>query len=363
MRVLAQTGRTRAALAAGVTCAVMSVPIALTAISGGQSRPMARTPEVRTPETLAQALVLRAAQLYPWVLFVPLIDARVRHAAAGSRRRLAVAGAHAGALAGVLVGHALLVGTVVFLDTGTDGRELASRQLLPDLLLYGSVAVGFTLSDTRRRQSEMADRLRAELAEERLEALRQQLNPHFLFNTLNQIVVQMRRRDVESALAMVLALSDLLRHALRERAQLIPMRDELHMVERYLEVERARFGERLEVVVTYEPRTADVPVPSLLLQPLLENAMRHGVSAAEGTCKVWLTARVEHERLRIEVRDAGPGAEPAVVQAGGGIGLKNTAERLKYLYGANHRLSLEPTDGGGLSVVIDLPLEEERPCA
>ena len=105
---------------------------------------------------------------------------------------------------------------------------------------------------------------------------------------------------------MLLALSDLLRDVLRERAQLIPLRDELRMVERYLEIERARFGDRLQAELKFEPRALDALVPSLLLQPLLENAMRHGVSAADGRCRVGLAVRTYDDRIRIEVRDAGP---------------------------------------------------------
>ena len=110
--------------------------------------------------------------------------------------------------------------------------------------------------------------------------------------------------------AMLLALSDLLRDVLRERAQLIPLRDEVRMVERYLEIERARFGDRLQAEVTFEPRALDAMVPSLILQPLLENAMRHGVSAADGRCRLGLTVRTRGDRVLIEVRDAGPGLDP-----------------------------------------------------
>src|SRR4029079_969987 len=139
----------------------------------------------------------------------------------------------------------------------------------------------------------------------------QQLNPHFLFNTPNHIAVRLRSREIDPALTMLLALSDLLRDVLRERAQLIPLRDEIRMVERYLEIERARLGDRLQAEVTFEPRALDARVPSLLLQPLLENAMRHGVSAADGRCRVSLTVRTRDDHVVIEVRDAGPGMDPA----------------------------------------------------
>lgn len=237
--------------------------------------------------------------------------------------------------------------------------------LIPTAILYSAIAAGFTITETRRRHTEVAERLRAEVAEARLDALRQQLNPHFLFNTLNHIVSELRSlrsRDVEPALRMLLALSDLLRDVLRERAQLIPLRDEVRIVERYFEIERARFGERLQAEVTLEPRALDAQVPSLLLQPLLENAMKHGVSRTDGVCRVALVARVQADRLHITIRDGGPGldrsgrpdAAPSE-QSSTGLGLQNTAERLRYLYGDDHDFELTTLDGGGLLVAIDLP--------
>jgi LytS/YehU family sensor histidine kinase len=154
---------------------------------------------------------------------------------------------------------------------------------------------------------------------------------------------------------MLLALSDLLRDVLRERTQLIPLRDELRMVERYLEIERARFGDRLQAELRFEPRVMDALVPSLLLQPLLENAMKHGVSAVDGRCRVALTVRSQDNRVRIEVRDEGPGLNPAKAGATQGVGLGNTRERLKYLYADDHTFDLRTLEGGGLMVAIDLP--------
>jgi two-component system LytT family sensor kinase len=172
----------------------------------------------------------------------------------------------------------------------------------------------------------------------------------------------LRSRDAEPALRMLLALSDLLRDVLRERAQLIPLRDEVRMVERYLEIERARFGERLQAEITLEPRALDAQVPSLLLQPLLENAMKHGVSQADGVCRLALAVRVQGDRLNITIRDGGPGLGPAgdpspasSTPGSTGVGLHNTSERLRYLYGDDHDLRLSTLDGGGLLVAIDLP--------
>jgi LytS/YehU family sensor histidine kinase len=112
----------------------------------------------------------------------------------------------------------------------------------------------------------------------------------------------------------------------------------------------------LQAHVTFEPRALDALVPSLILQPLLENAMRHGVSTGDGRCHLDLAVRARGERLVIELRDAGPGLDPAKATNASGVGLRNTAERLSYLYGDDHRFDLNTLEGGGLLVAIDLPL-------
>jgi two-component system LytT family sensor kinase len=344
-----------------LTFLIASVPIVLMLLAtrGSAERPA---------QPVLQTLAYGAAEWYPWALVAPLIDRLVRRSSRRRADRLRAISAHVALALLFLVAHSFLM----FVVNGTllegEWRPFSTMLLgdmMPTAILYCAIAAGFTITETRRRQTEVAERLRAEVAEARLDALRQQLNPHFLFNTLNHIVSELRSlrsRDVEPALRMLLALSDLLRDVLRERAQLIPLRDEVRMVERYLEIERARFGERLQAEVTLEPRALDAQVPSLLLQPLLENAMKHGVSQADGICRLALTVRVQDDRLNITVRDGGPGLH----QAGGsspassaqgttGVGLKNTSERLRYLYGDDHDLRLSTLDGGGLLVAIDLP--------
>jgi signal transduction histidine kinase len=302
-------------------------------------------------------LAFNSVEWYPWVIVAPFIDGWVRRSRPASRAdRLLVIGGHAGLWLTFALSHQLLVSVVrtALVPASRSGRTLPFS-LIPDAVLYLAITAAFTIAETRRRHTEVAEGLRAEVAEARLDALRQQLNPHFLFNTLNHIVMQLRSRDVAPAERMLLALSDLLRDVLRERAQLIPLRDEVRIVERYLEIERERFGDRLEAEVTFEPRVLDALVPSLILQPLLENAMRHGVSAADGHSRLWLSARSHGDRVAIEVRDAGPGIASAGSPPSTGVGLTNTAERLRYLYGKDHSFTLRTLDEGGLLVSIDLP--------
>ena len=344
---------------AAITFLITSVPVALTLLAWSADS----TGEGHKP--FWQTFAYSAAEWYPWAIVAPLIDWRARrsHVRSGTDRVRFIAAHVALAIAVTLLHRGVMSAVDAALVPGfrSDFWRAFERDLMPGVLLYTAIATGFTVFEARRRQTEIAERLRAEVAEARLDALRQQLNPHFLFNTLNHIVSELRSlrsQAVEPALKMLLALSDLLRDVLRERAQLIPLRDEIRMVERYLEIERARFGDRLEAEVTFEPRALDARVPSLLLQPLLENAMRHGVSAADGRCRVSLTARLRDDRVLIEVRDAGPGMDPAPpdpTSSAGGVGLRNTSERLAYLYGAAHRLEFKTLDEGGLLVAIDLP--------
>ena len=344
---------------AAITFLITSVPVALTILAWSTDT----TGEDKRP--FWQVFAYSAAEWYPWAIAAPLIDWRARRSHVRSRtdRVRVIAGHVALAIVFTLLRRMAMnaVTAAIVPDFHADFWKGMQRDLLPGTILYTAIATGFTVFEARRRQTEIAERLRAEVAEARLDALRQQLNPHFLFNTLNHIVSELRSlrtQAVEPALKMLLALSDLLRDVLRERAQLIPLRDEIRMVERYLEIERARFGDRLEAEVTFEPRALDAQVPSLLLQPLLENAMRHGVSAADGHCRMSLIVRTRNDRVLIEVRDAGPGMDPGrtdTAPEAGGVGLRNTAERLKYLYGAAHSLEFKTLEAGGLLVSIDLP--------
>ena len=339
---------------AAISALIASVPVVLMALASQG------TPEAgREIEPLWKVLLYGAAQWYPWAAVAPFIDRIVRRSrATTAAERFGVFRWHARLLAifAVLHGVTLMAaGWIVAPGEQQSWTRMIAGELVPTMVLYSAVALGFTVFEARRRQTETAERLRAEVAEARLDALRQQLNPHFLFNTLNHIVAELRAGEVAPALRMLLALGDLLRDVLRERAQLIPLRDEVRMVERYLEIERERFGDRFQAEVTFEPRALDGLVPSLILQPLVENAVRHGVSAADGRCRIALTVRAAGERLRIEVRDAGPGLDPAKAQTSPGVGLANTAERLKYLYGSDHTFKVQSGEAGGVLVAIDLP--------
>jgi len=198
--------------------------------------------------------------------------------------------------------------------------------------------------------------LETRLAEAQLQALQRQLHPHFLFNTLNAISALMHR-DTEAADAMLERLSDLLRLTLERIAvQMVSLREELEFIEKYLEIEQTRFGDRLQVTLHVEPETLDAPVPNLVLQPLVENAIRHGIAPKVGGGRVDITARRDGESLVLSVRDDGPGLSKAKRDAlNTGVGLSNTRSRLEHLYRDRYRFEFDEPPGGGLAVTVVIP--------
>ncbi len=245
------------------------------------------------------------------------------------------------------------------LETVSDAFWLMLRNRFhTTLLAYALIAVAsYVIAYARRHRQEelLAAELRTRLAGAQLQALKAQLQPHFLFNTLHTISALMRE-DVEAADRMISRLSDLLRLALRaDGRHTVPLREELDFVEKYLEVERIRFSDRLRTEINVSPQALDVEVPNLILQPLVENAIRHGITpkAAGGTVRV--SAVCEGEMLRLEVSDDGVGLDRTAQSTNGnGVGLANVRERLQQLYGDQCRFSI--VDSGGLTITIHLPL-------
>lgn len=230
------------------------------------------------------------------------------------------------------------------------------------LMFYAATAsVGLALSYHRRmrERERAASRLEAELVEARLNALRVQLQPHFLFNALNSVSMLVRSGESKTAVRMVARLSDLLRYVLETGNEtIVPLRSEIDFVSRYLEIEQLRFRDRMNVVIEVDDAVSDSPVPGLLLQPLVENAVRHGVAARAAHTGIVLQAQAVAGRLEIRLRDDGPGLPPGFDEsASDGIGLANTRSRLAYTFGADAKLTIATGAEGGTEVVLDLPLQ------
>ncbi|MEW5974571.1 MAG: histidine kinase [Acidobacteriota bacterium] len=232
---------------------------------------------------------------------------------------------------------------------------------------YFLILAGVQALDYYRRYEEgslRASQLKAQLAQAQLQALRMQLHPHFLFNTLNSISALLHS-DPEGADRMIARLGDFLRITLQdfERHQ-VRLQDEVGFLKNYLEIERVRFRDRLEVELAIDPETLDALVPNLVWQPVVENAVKHGIAPRSAPGRILITSRRIRDRLELTVQDNGPGLPPA--KPGHpltlGVGLSNTRSRLRQLYGDSFSCGLRNRLEGGVSAVLNIPFEKaEQP--
>ena len=210
--------------------------------------------------------------------------------------------------------------------------------------------------ETARLQSETAQ-LEAQLAEAKLAALNAQLNPHFLFNTLHA-VSSLVERDPRGVRRMIARLSELLRYTLEGGHEpVVAVGQEIAFLERYLEIMQIRFDDRLEIDVQVGDDARDALVPSLILQPLVENAVKHGVEKVAGTGRIEITARRHDNRLVLSVGDNGPGRTKSENGDERGVGLRNIRQRLEQLYGGAQSLTFLERPGGGTIARIEMPFQ------
>jgi len=242
-------------------------------------------------------------------------------------------------------------------------RKLYLFNLFDDLFMVYApallVAHAVVYHRTSTQNSVRASELQKQLAEAQLQALKIQLHPHFLFNTMNSISALMHI-DVAAADKMMTRLSDLLRMTLeRPRTQETTLGDELEFLGAYLSIEQVRLRERLKTVIEIQRDTREALVPYLLLQPLVENAIRHGISKTESGGAIVVSSTRVNGRLHIEVSDNGPGFQNGFASSSSGIGLKITRERLQALYGTDHDFQVHSAPGSGTAVVIDIPFRTQ----
>lgn len=312
-------------------------------------------------ETLGYSLAFYAI----WALLTPAILWLVARVPFEPRRVVPFLAVHVPASILTSLGQALLF-ALIFWPLYSDGGRIATRLDLwqsmlvasfhSNLLIYWVVTglmVAIDYYGKFRDRELRGSRLEARLAQAEIAALRAQLQPHFLFNTLHAISALVRD-EPRAAERMIARLGDLLRMTLDKReVQETALRHELAFLDAYLEIEQARLGDRLRVERAIDPTTLDVIVPDLLLQPLVENAIRHGIAPRAAIGTIFVAARRDAERLQIEVRDNGKGA--AVDALRDGVGLANTRSRLEQLYGDMHRFDIVTSPGTGFAVRIDLP--------
>ncbi len=214
----------------------------------------------------------------------------------------------------------------------------------------------FLLLEEQIRQRE---RLESQASSAQLAMLRYQLNPHFLFNTLNSISTLVLLKQTERANAMLARLSSFLRYTLaNEPTAKVTLAQEVETLKLYLEIEKMRFEDRLRPHFRIESETIGARLPSLLLQPLIENAIKYAVTPAENGGDIWITAQREGQAVRIEVADNGDGeGADMVATASTGVGLANIRDRLAQAYGASHRFETKQNERGGFSVIVEIPFE------
>jgi len=200
-----------------------------------------------------------------------------------------------------------------------------------------------------------ASELETELARTHLRALQMQLRPHFLFNALHTVAALVRTGESRKAVRTLSELGELLRWMLEEgETQLVPLRRELDLLDHYLRIEQIRFQDRLTTQVDVEPRALEALVPTLILQPLVENAVHHGLARAARPGRIDVSVHVDAPMLCIEVRDTGAGPSPSGRE---GIGLGNTRARLERLYGSGHRFELRASENGGAVAQLRIPFQ------
>jgi two-component sensor histidine kinase len=235
-------------------------------------------------------------------------------------------------------------------------------QILTFVIAYALILTVTYVVDSREkmaRQMTETARLHAELSGARLAALRRQMDPHFMFNTLNSIAGLVRDQRGDAAVHMIVGLSEFLRRASEDshRAQ-VTLAEEVEYLERYLDIQKVRFGDRLRVSLDIPDELMEAQVPSLLLQPLVENAIKHGVSKRVSGGEIRVGGASRDGALSLTVYNDGPWVQQDPETAPGGVGLGNLRTRLQILHGDRSELTVSPTEAGGVEVVVTLPLRE-----
>jgi two-component system, LytTR family, sensor kinase len=309
-----------------------------------------------------------ASNVIYWAVLAALVPP-VFHLAGRIRldRPVRIAAIPVHCLAGVVFGivHvALWVGLTAVLPMFSDHRarfvSTVRDYVAAEFLSYWAIVIAFYAvhyyHEAQRRQRAAAE-LQRTLAEARLEVLRSRMNPHFLFNTLNSISTLALKGDNEATVEMLARLSELLRVSLDERCpHEVSLARELELLDRYLAIQRVRFADRLTVCQRIGDDTVDALVPSMILQPLAENAIRHGIDAHCGAGTVTIESERRNGALQLRVSDSGPGFPTDAASVGRlGLGLSNTRARLEQLYGADQQIVVGRSEQGGGTVTVTLP--------
>ncbi|MCZ6767133.1 MAG: histidine kinase [bacterium] len=301
------------------------------------------------------ALAYNMPDWYAWALVAPIILWLGRRFPLDGRhwvRRLFI---HVPAAVVIsLLKIALVYGVTRLFDWLPD-RGAGPGTLHSNLITYviiGAVGQGFSYYQAQRDAQLRTSRLESSLAEARLDSLKLQLQPHFLFNTLHAISSLMHK-DVDAADQMIARLSELLRGAIENvGVQEVALKEELEFLNGYLEIERTRFHDRLSIEQDIDPEALDARVPNLMLQPLVENAIRHGIEPKTGPGTIKIRCALHNGALVVNITDDGPGLDGGIRE---GVGLTNTRSRLEHLYGDAYRLEVVNGVSGGVDLTLEIP--------
>jgi two-component system LytT family sensor kinase len=319
------------------------------------------------PITWWVAIIWQIVTLIGWIVLTPVVIDREGKSDAVTATSIATTLAQ---IAGLALAHVILlmvVTRVLLIPPGN--QEMLARighafaaylplDIVTFVLLWTLAYVSNAdrhLRGAARLSAAKAALLSAELNAGKLSALRAQLQPHFLFNAINTAVVLSSKGNAAEATGVLTSLADLLRYVLSDKADVVKLGDELDFVEKYLVVERARFPDRLSFEIDADAGARESLVPHLLLQPLVENAVRHGIAEKISPSKVVVTARIEGEKLLVTIQDNGIGIDRAVASDGGGVGIANTRSRLSLMYGEDATLEVTPGTTGGTICHITIP--------
>jgi two-component system LytT family sensor kinase len=337
------------------------------------------------PYPILEAIAWQGAAWGIWGLWSQIILTLVERVPLGAGRMTTWFAAHLAACGGICLLTVLALGYLDYTFIQWVGvpsyskvvRNVVLNHLDFQFVLYWAIVGAAYMVEFVRRYRERdraAQELEQKLARTQLEALRMQLNPHFLFNALNS-VTELMEMDVREAQRTLSRVSDLLRLSLRSAASpTIPLWQEIELVELYLQIARIRFGDKLAVDIAVDPAAVDLEVPSFVLQPLVENALKHGLSPQNSGQSIDVSARRVGESLELIVEDNGRGLDGSMTNSGRfmaarpsvdglGIGLTNTRSRLKVLFGERYLFRMNNTASGGCRVEIRLPLDELKVSA
>lgn len=306
------------------------------------------------PWALATPLVLRLGRRFPPVKFRPLSTWLV-HLVSALTVGLAFS-AWMTCLEVLMNPYALPSPRGTFLSIWVDRFN---NGILADFLLYGTILIVNSVLESRERLAQQRTetaRLNEQLSKAQLRALRQQIEPHFLFNTLNAVSGLVREGRNETAVSMIVGLSDLLRRVLEDSSrQQVPLQEEMEFTQTYLDIQKVRFAERLQLSVDVPTELYVAQVPSLILQPMVENAVKHGIAKRAQGGAIHIAASRNKGTLTLSVRNDGPSLPANWDSHATGIGIANVRTRLQSLYGEGFTLNLRNQDAGGVEASVSLP--------